>query len=69
MRASVIFIMMSPTKISRSAVTPIDGVMILKQFYYLNPRLELSIYIALVILGIIIQTMLYRKSLNQKQMS
>jgi hypothetical protein len=36
MRASVIFVMMSPTKISRSAVTPIDGVMILKQFYYPN---------------------------------
>jgi hypothetical protein len=45
----------------------LSGASLIIQAVNLNPRLELGMYIALVILGIIIQTRLYQKSLNRKQ--
>lgn len=49
-------------------VSSLSGASLIIQAVNLNPRLELGMFIALVILGIIIQTMLYQKSLNRKQM-
>jgi glucose-6-phosphate-specific signal transduction histidine kinase len=43
-------------------VSSLSGASLIIQAVNLNPRLELGVYIALVILGIIIQTRLYQKS-------
>jgi hypothetical protein len=43
-------------------VSSLSGASLIIQAVNFNPRLELGMFIALVILGIIIQTMLYQKS-------
>ena len=45
-------------------VSSFSGASLIIQAVNLNPRLELGIYVALVILGITIQTVLYQKILN-----
>ena len=48
-------------------VSSFSGASLIIQTINLNPLLALGVYVALVILGIIIQTVLYQKSSNRKQ--
>jgi hypothetical protein len=50
-------------------VSSFSGASLIIQAVNFNPRLELGMYIALAILGIIFQTVLYQKSLNRKQIA